>query len=360
MMSCSKYSAIVFVMFTLALYSQNEKTTAKFEPKDGECLVFIGQDLEAIGGLKDYNEGYTDYFETPAGITIYTNFSPNTNSFGYINKGNDGLTSKTNWGAGNSYGDLYLKNQKFDNSILAIGLSFVDNEKQIAKGKHDALIIALAEWIKNTKRPVFIRIGYEFDGWDWNHYNRKYYLKAWKHIHQKFEELNVTNVAFVWQSKGNGSNQDILEEWYPGNDIVDWCAYSYFSNPDKEMLTFARKHNKPVFIAEATPVMETDGLFFNSQLTNPEVAKNLWNKWFTRFFETINENSDVIKAFSYINSDWSSQAMWINNPVFQKVDSRIQMSDYVSKLWKAEINKPKYLKASAKLFQHLQNHSNHD
>ena len=36
----------------------------KFEPKDGKVLVFVGQDLEALGGVKQYENGYLDYFET--------------------------------------------------------------------------------------------------------------------------------------------------------------------------------------------------------------------------------------------------------------------------------------------------------
>ena len=160
-------------------------------------------------------------------------------------------------------------------------------------------------------------------------------------------------LAFVWQSKGTGSNQDVLEEWYPGDELVDWCAYSYFANPDEEMLTFARKHNKPVFIAEATPVLEKDGLFFNTDLKDKKLDKRIWKEWFVGFIATINDNKDVIKAFSYINTDWSSQPMWMNNPVFQQVDSRIQESDYVTEKWKAELANPRYLKASPELWKNL-------
>ncbi len=200
---------------------------------------------------------------------------------------------------------------------------------------------------------MFLRIGYEFDGWDWNHYSRKHYLKSWQRIHSIFKTINVSNVAFVWQSKGTGSDQTILEDWYPGDDIVDWCGYSYFGNPDTEMLAFARTHNKPVFIAEATPIREFGGLYYNSKLTNPEVAKKLWNQWFIPFFKTINDNSDVIKAISYINVNWPSQPMWLNNAIFKNVDSRLQMSDYVSRKWKEELAKPNYIKASKSLFNDL-------
>ncbi|MDP5093019.1 MAG: glycosyl hydrolase, partial [Polaribacter sp.] len=194
------------------------------------------------------------------------------------------------------------------------------------------------------KRPVFLRIGYEFDGWDWNHYDKKNYLKAWKRIHAMFTKMEVDNVAFVWQSKGNGSDQKILEEWYPGDDLVDWCGYSYFENPDEEMLTFARKHQKPVFIAEATPILYNGTQFYDTFLSNPEQAKKAWEDWFVPFINTLNNNKDVIKAFSYINVNWPAQPMWKANDLFKHVDSRIQKSELITKKWLEEITKPRYVK----------------
>ena len=334
------------------LEAQQARELAKYEPSDGKCIVFIGQDMEAIGGLEGYN-GYSDYFQTPGGVTVYSNFSPGDNSFGFINKGNDGIKSLGNWGAGDNCAQCYVDNDSFKNSAIAIGLSLVNHEKEVANGTYDHLIKDLAEWIKASSRPIFLRIGYEFDGWDWNHYQRKHYLNAWKRIKLLFDELEVANVALVWQSKGTGSDQATLEKWYPGDDIVDWCGYSYFGSPDEEMIQFARKRGKPVFIAEATPVYESSGLFFNTKLSEPDVAKREWDRWFLPFFKTIEKNSDVVKAFSYINTNWSIQPMWIINPVFKKVDSRIQASDFVAEKWKSEISKSKYLNASDELFSKL-------
>ena len=60
-------------------------------------------------------------------------------------------------------------------------------------------------------------------------------------------------------------------------------------------LEFARRVKKPVFIAEATP----RGIFFDKE--DPE---KIWNTWFKKFFEHIEQNKDVIRAASYINADW--------------------------------------------------------
>ena len=339
-------------------FSQSTKRAlSKFEPPEGKCLVFLGQDLGAIGGLDEYSNGYSDFFDTPSGVTVYTNLSPGDESFGYFNKGLDGLKNKASWGAGDSCAQCYIEDTTYAHSVLAIGLSMVNHEKKVAKGERDDLIRELGDWIKSTERPVFLRIGYEFDGWEWNHYKRKHYLQAWKRIHTIFENMQIDNVALVWQSKGIGSNQKILEDWYPGDTIVDWCGYSYFGSPDEEMITFARKHKKPIFIAEATPVLQADNIYFDADLKKEAIAKRAWQNWFIPFFNTINKHQDVIKAFSYINVNWSVQPMWITNPVFQKVDSRIQTSEFISAKWREEMAKPKYLKPSADLWSRLENNT---
>jgi len=66
-----KFIVIIFFSFSFFQYKekvQNEnkknisevkvdRKLAKFEPKDG-VLLFVGQELEAIRGLEDYNDGY--------------------------------------------------------------------------------------------------------------------------------------------------------------------------------------------------------------------------------------------------------------------------------------------------------------
>lgn len=335
-----------FVLILLSIGSATTSFAQKYVPADGKCLVFVGQDLEATGGLDGYADGYTDHFDTPAGITIYTNLSPGNESYGHYNQGLDGLQTKANWGAGDSWADLYLQDSTYKNTAISIGLSFVHHEKEVAKGKLDHLIVGLTDWIKEANRPIFLRIGYEFDGWSWNYYKKKHYLGAWASIHSVFQEQQVDNVVFVWQSKGSGTSQETLEDWYPGDDMVDWCGYSYFGQPDQEMLTFARKHNKPVFIAEATPVRQTDNLFFDTDMKKQPLDETIWKEWFVPFFRVIEENSDVIKAFSYINSDWPSQPMWVVNPVFSQVDSRLQLSQYITKKWKNKMQNIRYIQAS--------------
>jgi len=48
----------------------NGEHPAPFEPSFGKCLVFVGQDLGAVGGLDQYEDGYCDHFAFPAGVTL--------------------------------------------------------------------------------------------------------------------------------------------------------------------------------------------------------------------------------------------------------------------------------------------------
>ena len=99
---------LYFLLSVCTLLSQNTaQNLGKFEPENGKCLVFIGQDLAATGGLEEYSDGYSDYFKTPAGITVYTNLSPGNQSFGYTNKGLDGLRTKDSVGSQETTGRNY-------------------------------------------------------------------------------------------------------------------------------------------------------------------------------------------------------------------------------------------------------------
>lgn len=338
----------IYLFFSICLVScttkQNTKFS-KFEPEDGKCLVFIGQDIEAIGGIEGKN-GYVDNFGTPFGITIYTNIRPDDTSYGYTYKGLDGLTYNSNWGAGNCYANKQISSKLLKECNIAIGLELVNHEKKVANGEHDNFIYQLGNWIDSiSPRKVFLRIGYEFDGHAWNHYDSIAYVKAFKRIHDKLDSMKVNNVAYVWQSAGN-NNINELYNYYPGDNYVDWFAYSHFANGCcQTMINLARKHNKPLFIAEATPMFKNDtSAVTKLKLGDEEDAKQAWDTWFKDFFNTIEKNPDVVKAFSYINANWPSEPMWQGDTViFSKIDARLQINNNIAQKWKNKMKENRYI-----------------
>lgn len=374
-----RYIMIVGFCFLLLNCKQNsaekakngelkEQKKAKFEPEDGEVILFIGQENDALGGTKKDKNGYFDHFPAPGGFTMYTDIMPGVteefegHSFTYT--GLNGIYETADWGDGPENMSLQLNDADFKNSALAIGLAIIDSEEKIASGELDSYIVKMGNFFKSLgKRPVFLRIGFEFDG-PWNRYERDAYIKAFRRIKDKLDEQGVTNVAYVWQSKGFESTLEYLEEWYPGDDYVDWCGFSFFNHYKEEnMIAFAKAKNKPVFICEAAPTStdwkndpkDNTGLTKEMILSNPEQAKMAWEEWFIPFFKVINENPKTIKAISYINANWKDKPRWKVNPTFKGIDSRLQLSDFITKKWNEEVGKDKYLKASPELFDKLYN-----
>ena len=92
--------------------TNSQRSRAKFEPEDGKCILMVGQELVAIGGLDDYDDGYLDHFDTPGGFVMYTNFSPGDSTFGSL-KGNDGVATTDNWGDGDSNMSLQIADPDF-------------------------------------------------------------------------------------------------------------------------------------------------------------------------------------------------------------------------------------------------------
>ncbi len=310
---------IVFVVcVSLCLLScQTKTTTFPYLPKEGSVWFFGGQELTAVGGLEKYNEGYVDYIGVPAGITFYISL-----------QNLDGLKEVANWGGGDNCGQYYLEDETFGNTMIAIGLYLVGQLQDIIDGKLDSNITTLGEWIVSANRPVFLRIGYEFDG-IWNNYEPEAYKKAFRVIVDKLKAQGVNNFVTVWQSSGYQETEEKMMKWFPGEEYVDWLGYSYFDHiPSKcgvGVLAIARKFNKPTMIAEVTPrgydLLVQDG-------------PALWEQWFTPFINHVRNNNDVVKAVAYINTRWTDQPMW-NNQGWG--DTRIQVNDYIREKWVAEL-----------------------
>ena len=320
-----------FLFLTNTLFAQESAHfgAAKFAPADGKKLLIAGQDLGAVGGLNTYTNGYVDHLPDymPTGVTTYTSIP-----------GLGGLTDPDNWGAGDVHAQAYLEDETFDHTVIAIGLHMVNQLANISSGQHDASIIQLAEWIKNTNRPVFLRIGYEFEG-SWNNYNPTQFIAAWKHIVHLFDAEEVWNVAYVWQSAG--TNAANIAQWYPGDDYVNWLAYSHFDgpNPGQSIRNFALDHDKPIMIAEATPRV-------NLGQGNGE---DHWNNWFQPLFDRV-YNDDRIKALAYINVNWNIQPMWQGQGWG---DSRVQINPFIKLAWENEMEKDLWIEGDENLFDLL-------
>jgi len=122
------------------------------------------------------------------------------------------------------------------------GTLVVDQPKyrlsRIAGGAFDSYIRRYATEIRDFGGPVMLRPMHEMDGfwYPWggtvNGNTPAEYVKAWRHIHDIFQQVGATNVTWVW-SVNHLSVPDTpvnqIENYWPGPSYVDWIGVSAFN-----------------------------------------------------------------------------------------------------------------------------------
>jgi hypothetical protein len=313
-----------------------------------ERLFIVGQDL---GSVRDYVA--SGCCPRADANTMYLNFYALTSEEGgYGGLGIDlegrPIGQEMEWGAGLT--NAWKSATEFDGG-LAIGLSMTENDNpdglaRIVSGELDANIRQLAKFFSMIEGPVYLRIGYEFDGgWNRGYEDAKKYVAAYRRIVDGLRAENADNVQFVWQSAAfpldilNDRGYTDIRQWYPGDGYVDWLGISLFLLLDEvpaietdfepptarqligKVLDLARERRKPVFIGEASP----QG-YDLARGTNANIAptwdgpqgegrrnvspEEIWDEWYSPVFELLEENRDVIYALAYINCHWDVQDMW--------------------------------------------------
>ena len=304
---------------------------AKFVPPPGKTLLILGQTL---GGIDEHVASFPDQ-PTPSGWAAYWGIPSMV-----------GVTSTflTDNGGRQNHADLV---QRFPNTVLQSGLWMVgtwDVAKRTAAGEFDQVVRDFSAWAQTTGRPIYLRIGYEFDG-PHNELDPADYVQAYRRIVDIIRAQGADNIAFVWHSYASAPYQgNPLSAWYPGDDYVDWVAISLFGhlyapNPSSwldAVFQFARDKKKPVMVAESSPI---HGI--------APTGTSVWSSWFVNLFSLAYERN--IKAISFINEDWER----FNFPGTSWGDARLQNNPQVTDAWFAETNKDRYLKQSPDLFEEL-------
>jgi hypothetical protein len=95
-----------------------------------------------------------------------------------------------------------LEADEFAWVVPQIGLELPLNgqEARVAAGDYDNAISALCVGLRLLERPVFLRIGYEFNGMEWNGYRPSSYIAAYRRIALAIRADETLNplTALVW------------------------------------------------------------------------------------------------------------------------------------------------------------------
>ncbi|MBF0245305.1 MAG: hypothetical protein HQL31_08540 [Planctomycetes bacterium] len=209
----------------------------------------------------------------------------------------------------------------------------------IVKGRLDPAIDQLAEKLSGLQRPVYLRIGCEFDA-PHSEFHRTDYIEAYRRIVQRSGERGAHNIAYVWHSYAwlpTYEERDPLE-WYPGDAF--WPEYSNLPR----LLEIARQIRRPVMICEASPLRITpDG----SPPTTD--GQERWNKWFVPFFHLLTDRPEI-RAFIISNCDWNTRKLTAG---LGWGDCRIASDPLILDRWCEELRREPYLHGCPGLYGSL-------
>lgn len=361
-----RFLLAVFISLILLVSTADAYFGAKYEPPDGETYHGVGWH----GASQNAYQRMMPDDEQPL-LHQSMNTLP-----GYMRRG--GMTvqglltafSPDNFNPRTQYAEISvhfeLNTTRGDSSITVItDTTFALNDT------YDSYIDTMAIAFRQHGRPIFLRIGGEMNG-SWNGYTAYVYPLAFRKLVLGLRERGINNFASVWCYEPDAPN-DFADstgrgwKWYPGDDVVDWFGLDPFDadhfDPDapdstegrtgwqiskkgktEQFLAFAEERHKPVYLNELsarhvwiTPYDE------EVDSTNGEID---WNYWFEPFFRFM-DNHPNIKAFNYINLDWTTIDRWRDWG-----DARLEINEYIRDHWIEEISAERYLHAGYDLSQH--------
>jgi hypothetical protein len=181
-------------------------------------------------------------------------------------------------------------------------------DADIAAGKYDTQITAVAQAMKAFGHPMFLLFDEEMNA-NWYPYSPGVngntaadFVAMWRHIHDIFTTVGANNVTWVWCPNVDPDNtMTPMSEVYPGDDYVDWTGlngYNWGNVNGNQWLTFSQvfssSYNTLLSIAPGKPIMigetasaEAGGskarwiadLFTQLPTRFPRVNALLWFNW---------------------------------------------------------------------------------
>lgn len=124
-----------------------------------------------------------------------------------------------------------------ENYVLHLTWEPAVNLKDIIRGVYDNYILTYARDIKEWEGEIRFRFAHEMiqdnvynngkEFYPWQD-QPETYVKAYRHVYDIFKKVGASNAKFVWCPNNFPVDVDIVKQYYPGNDYVDWlCMDGY-------------------------------------------------------------------------------------------------------------------------------------
>ncbi|MEU0395111.1 glycosyl hydrolase [Streptomyces sp. NPDC006208] len=106
--------------------------------------------------------------------------------------------------------------------------------RRIAAGELDRDVVdaqakRIKEYGRTSGRKVFLSFDLEMDTRTPANGTPAEYVAAYRHIHDRFRALGVTNVVWTWIITGYTGHSDLFRSLYPGDSYVDWIGYNQYN-----------------------------------------------------------------------------------------------------------------------------------
>lgn len=146
-----------------------------------------------------------------------------------------------------------------DGKLLLLSWAGTDT-RSITLGRYDDVIRQRAQAVKGMGVPILLRFRWEMDrpNLQASVHSPADYIAAWKRVRGIFTEVGATNAAWVWCPLATGFPDGRAQQFYPGDDQVDWiCADAYagrevlsFQQLMTPVLEWAKDHPRPILVGE--------------------------------------------------------------------------------------------------------------
>ncbi|MFE5320469.1 glycoside hydrolase family 26 protein [Paenibacillus sp. NPDC056579] len=210
---------------------------AKFEPVSGTYLGMLGADRRVSYDVTKVDDVYGRTHAMYLAYVGWRKFQTDTNSYFPIRQ---------------------AERVKQIGGALQIGW---EPRFGLEDVQDDEYVRTFAREAKASGIPVFLRYASEMNGaWVPWHGNPELYIEKFRLIHKIMKE-EAPNVVMVWSPNFAPANN--IEEYYPGDDYVDWVGFSLYATPlsnGKEQLKgslidtfaplYAKYSHKPIMISE--------------------------------------------------------------------------------------------------------------